>query len=179
MPFLIGPAIATAGMSAATTAAATGFAIGADALIAGIAGTALTGYGQYAAGQQEKANAEYNAKVQQQQAEQERKAAGYEAGLMGEEGRRLQARRRVLFAKAGLSGAGTPLLVLQDTASKIEQDIQTTLYGGERRARYYEAGAGLSLISGKSAARAGLFRAGSSLLSGGSDTYYRYKMMKG
>ena len=178
MPFEIGTALVTAGMSAATQAAAASFAVGVDVAIAAAAGTATTAYGTYASGQQQKANMAYNAKIAEQQARREELAAGYEAGLIAEKGRRLKATQRTLYAKAGLTGAGTPLLVLQDTATKIRQDILMTGWVGQQRAGYYRSQAGLSLMQGRSAAKAGLIGAGSSLLSGGSDVFYRYKQMK-
>ncbi len=178
MPFIIGTALVTAGMSAGTQAAAMGFAVGVDALIASAAGTATTAYGAYASGEQQKANLEYNAAVQRNQAIREEQAAFYEAGKLSEEGQRFKARQRVAFAKAGVTGAGTPLLVLSDTADQIARDVQMTMWGGQQRAGFMRSQAGLSMLRGRTAKRAGLIGAGSTLLGGASTAISRWDRMR-
>jgi len=138
----------------------------------------VAAYGQYQAGKAEEKAQKYNAQVQQQQADAERKAAAYEARQISEEGRRLEARQRVLFAQSGVDMAGTPLLVLQDTARQVQQDIQMSVYGGGRRGEYYQQGANLSLMRGRSAKQAGKIDAFGSLLGAAGESAYQYYSMK-
>ncbi len=136
---------------------------------------AIAAYSAVASGRQQKKNLEYNAAVQENQATQEERAAEHEAGKVGEEGRRFKARQRTLFAQAGVTEAGSPLLVLEDTARLIDEDIETVLRGGQRRGQSFRTQAGLSRLRGRSARSAGLLQAGSSLLSGVSTAAIRSK----
>ena len=151
------------------------------AIIASVAATAtgatVAAVGQHQAGKAEDKAQKRNAAIQMQQAANERKAALYQAEQISEEGQKLKARQNVLFSKAGVGLAGTPLLVIQDTQKAVEQDIRMSILGGTQRAGYYEAGAGLSLLRGKSAMKAGVIGAGGSLLSGAADSIYRYRSL--
>lgn len=66
---------------------------------------------------------------------------------------------RANIGKSGATSAGTPLMVLADSAANAEIDALNTRYGGQAQAGLYRAG-------GANAARAGNIRAGTSLLSG-------------
>ena len=163
----VGPSIA--GLAAAAAA------IGKVAMVVGP--PVLSAYGTYEAGKQQEANAEYNAEIMEQQAAEEKKAAQHEAKMIRKKGIAFKASQRVSFAKAGVTGAGTPMLVLQDTANKIEQDIAMTLRGGQVRSNYYRARGQLLRTQGRSAYRAGKIGAATSLLSGLNQSIYYYKML--
>jgi len=136
------------------------------------------GAAQRDAALQEQANLEYNAAIQQNQAVLEEQAAAHQAGIAAEQGRVFKARQRAQYAKAGVTLEGSPLLVLQDTASKIQADLDAIYWGGAQKAQYYRSQAGLSILQGRSVARGGQIsyrasrtRAGTALLSGASSAF--------
>lgn len=174
----VGTSGAAAGTATAITTT-TGLSAGAAAAIdAGLIAAATAGYSAYSAGQQQKANMEYNAAVQKNQALAEQAQARHQAGLIAERGRKLRAAQRTQYAKAGVGLAGTPLLVLGETTSDIYREILMTGYGGQRRAGYYRAQSGLSLMQGRDYGRAGVLAAGGALLSGGAQAAYQYKTLR-
>ncbi len=118
--------------------------------------------------------AEYNAQRSRKQAaeeaEQLRIAGAAEQKEILEERRRVLARNRAKFGKAGVTMEGSPLLVQQEVARVITQDavqanynIQVGVAGTLTRG---ESEAGLSLLRGKSARRAGRLQVGQALFSG-------------
>jgi len=132
-------------------------------------------YGQYMTGKQQEANAKYNAEILANQALEEKAAASYEAERLAERGQRLKATQRSLYSKAGVTGAGSPLLVLDQTQQDFLRDQQMLLRTGRNRAGYLTSQSRLSRMSGKSARWAGIIGAGTSLLSGGTQAYGIYK----
>jgi len=138
-------------------------------------GTGLTAASQYQAGKQQEAMHKYNAQVQANQAQQEEWAAQHEAEARADRGRKLMASQRTGFAKAGVSAVGTPLLVFEQTARDISEDMAMTTFGGTQRADYYRSQASLSRLYGRSARRAGAIGAGTSLLSGASQSMSTYR----
>lgn len=111
--------------------------------------------------------AEFQARVQEQQANAERQAAAAEA----EDFRRRFSRRRAgNVARLGGSGvdiAGSPLLVFEDFEREAALQSSRLLNIGDVRATRLEQQADLTRAGGRSARRAGTLRAGQSLLSGG------------
>ena len=136
----------------------------ADVAIVGGLGLAAAGQAQ-AAKQQEAAN-KFNAQVQAEQAKQEEFVAQQEAGILSERGRKLRAAQRTQFAKSGVGITGTPLLVFEQTASDIAQDVAQTRFGGQRRADFFRSQSSLSLFQAGSARRAGPINVGTTLLTG-------------
>ncbi len=132
-----------------------------------VAGTAVQAFSAIEAGKQQQANLEANARTQQEQARQVERAAQDEASRLARDSARLRATQRVGFAKSGVGIAGTPLLVFEEAADIVAADVAKTLQGGQRRATSLRTGARLSIAQGRSARRAGLFEAGTSLLRGG------------
>jgi len=122
-------------------------------LITAIAGTALSAYGQYKAGADQKAAFDYNAKV----TEKETNQAEYDSRTRL---RRLMSTQRSLYAKAGVDlSTGSPLLLLAETAGEGEREALSILEGGE-------SSAALQRIAGRQAKTAGIIGAGSTLLTG-------------
>ena len=153
-------------LGATTPAAAlTTGAIAVSATAAAV-GTGVAVHGQIQAGKAEFRAEERNAAIQRQRAANERKAGLHRAGQIAEEGKRLRARQNVLFAAAGAGLAGTPLLAIQDTEKAVQEETRTTILGGIQRQGFFEAGAGLSLLRGRSARRASRTGAASTLLGG-------------
>lgn len=136
------------------------------AIIATSVGTGVAAYSQYQQGQAEDEWKQYEAGMLQRQAKEEEAAAAYEAEKKAEESARFKARQRALYAKAGVVGEGTPWKVLGETAKTLKEEEMLILHGGQVRADQLRTKAALSKMEGKAAYRAGMFGAGTSLLSG-------------
>ena len=183
-------------------------AIGTGAAItAGVAGTGISTYGAIQSGQAQaamaRANANYisqmsryNAEVARRGAEAARRNAETirqvgeaEAARHRQKSSDLLAQQRVAYAASGVEFEGSPLLVMQETAARAEQDALGILYNyrvkaaeQERQAWKMETGAGLTeweggrqaelqRYSGDQAVTAGWLGGAASLLKGGYEMY--------
>ena len=183
-------------------------AIGTGAAItAGVAGTGISTYGAIQSGQAQaamaRANANYisqvtryNAEVARRGAEAARRnaetikqAGEAEAARHRQKSSDLLARQRAAYAASGVEFEGSPLLLMQETAARAEQDALGILYNyqvkaaeQERQAWKMETGAGLTeweggrqtdlqRYSGEQAATAGWLGGAASLLKGGYEMY--------
>lgn len=131
-----------------------------------IVGTGMSVYGQYQQGKQQRELYEHRAKVAEKDAAAVKRAAKHEAREKGKEGKRFRARQKALFAKSGVKLAGTPLLVMKETADIFEQDAFFIQEGGMTEAQRLRSGAGMERLMGASAYSAGLWGAGSTALTG-------------
>jgi len=198
-------------------------------LVIGTILSALTGaYAAYSQGQAQKRSAEqqsaiaenqakwaeYNAAQEAQIAAEQARIADYsaqmaedeaalEAGRQRKEGLRLLAAQRARYGAAGVTLAGTPLLVMEETGADYELDALLTEYQGKveawnyrNQARLYESRgsaatiegareadvlrteAALNRTKGAEAGRAGVFNAGSTLLTGALQTGYAWDRYK-
>jgi hypothetical protein len=141
------------------------------AAIFGLLGAGVSAIGSISAGKAAQDAAEYNAKVAEQQAAQERDAAQAEASDYRRSERRGQASSRVARLASGVTMAGSPLLVDEAMAREIALGSARTGYAGSVNANRYENEAELERMSGDAAASASYFRAGTSLLSGASSFF--------
>jgi hypothetical protein len=141
------------------------------AAIFGLLGAGVSAIGSISAGKAAQDAAEYNAKVAEQQAAQERDAAQAEASDYRRSERRGQASSRVARLASGVTMAGSPLLVDEAMAREIALGSARIGYGGSVNANRYENEAELERMSGDAAATASYFRAGTSLLSGASSFF--------
>lgn len=178
MPFQIGAVMTAIGLPTIEVGVSTATAAAIDTAAIAATGAGISAYGTYQAGKQEKANAKYNAQMQEQMAAEERQQGRYAVGMQLERGEAFKAKQRAMFSKARVTGPGTPMLVLQDAADKIERDISMTLGGGQTRSNYYLGQAGLTRMQGRSRSRAGVIGAGTSLLRGFSQSAYYYNQLK-
>lgn len=145
------------GLGASGTAAATTGLIGAGGAFSlgtalGTAGTVLGGLGAIGQGRAADKAANYNANLAL--AEASSKEAAQRAAAQ-----RQISGIRANIGKSGATSAGTPLMVLAESAANAEIDALNTRYGGATQASIYRAG-------GADARRAGTIRAGTSLLTG-------------
>lgn len=120
--------------------------------VAGVAGTVMSVAGALQSGKADRNAANYNAEAARQD------AASKEAA------QRVQAQRqmgsiRASIGKSGATSAGTPLMVLAESASNAEIDALNTRRTGIVESDIYTA-------RGKNAYSASKLRAGTSLLSG-------------
>jgi len=119
----------------------------------GMAGTALSAFGQYQQGQAQAAASEYNAEAAEQKGKYEESQARLRL-------RHLLGTQRALYGKAGVDiTSGSPLLVMADTAAKGEMEALNIRRG-------YQTEAGLDRFYGKQYKRAGLIGGASSFLTG-------------
>lgn len=136
-------------------------------LALGIAGLGLSAVGMVAEGIRANQQAKFQARVQRQQAERERLRGEAEAADRRRQSQRLLARQRALLAGSGVDpGVGSALLLQEDTAAEEELAALRTEAGFKTSATRLEQQAELTRASGRGAQRAGVFRAGSRLLSG-------------
>lgn len=149
-PFLFGAA-ASGGAAATTGLLGAGGAFSAGTALA-TAGTVLSGLSAISQGRAAGKAADYNANLALAEASS-KEAAQREAA------RRQIGSIRANIGKSGATSAGTPLMVLAESAANAEIDALNTRYGGATQSSIYRAG-------GADARRAGTIRAGTSLLTG-------------
>ena len=167
--------------------------LGVASLVVGGVGIGMQAYGAYQQGQAQKAQYEYQAAVNRENA----KGAQWQAddarvrGQAAEVTQRRKAGALLEQQKVALGGMGfdmtdqTGSAILSDTATLGEIDAQTIrlnasreAWGFEQQRRNFESNAAMSGIAGQNAATAGAFGATSSLFSGASsvaDKWATYK----
>jgi len=149
------------------------------ALAAVIAGTATAAYGQYQAGQAQKAAMDYNAKLAENEAIAKEQATRAETQRMRAQAERAKASQRAAYAKTGaVISEGTPLLSMAEQAGLMELDILNMQRTGAMSAQASRSQAAMDKFSGKQAATAATWQAGSTLLTGAGSSYSTYKMGK-
>jgi len=119
---------------------------------------------------------QYNASVAERDAESARQSAEYEAALKRKEGEKLLGRQRALFGKAGVTFEGSPLMLMEQTASDIEMDALMIERGGKLTEQRYQSEATLSRMQGTAAQKAGYYGAGTTLLTGAGQAATSYGM---
>lgn len=164
----------------------------ASLVLAGVA-TAMGAYGTYQQGQQQKAQAEYQAAVANNNAIiAERQAQdSLDRGRVEEQQHRLKVaqmkgtQRSALAASGVQVDSGSALDVVADTAMMGEFDALTIRNNAEREAyayrvqgSNYQAESGLYSLAGRNAARNGSFGAATTLLGGAAQIGMNYTTMK-
>lgn len=113
----------------------------------------------------QKAAADYNARVMEQQAEAERDRAGAVASDFRRRNSFQVATARAERAASGIQFAGTPIMVDTDMVQEIELGASRAAHEGEMRANRLKNEAELSRMQGRAAKTAGSINAGRSILS--------------
>ena len=134
------------------------------------ASAAMTAVSAIQQGNAANSAAKYNASVANNNAVAARQKAASDAARQEREGRlRAGANRAASGASGvgGVGGAGSPLDILEANAAQEELDRLTIIHGGEVQAIGFENTARSELAAGKAAKKAGMFKAGSSLLMAG------------
>lgn len=138
-------------------------------------GTAVGVAGSIQAGKAQKAQADYNAKVAENDAIAAKQKAEYDASIHREKVAKLLSTQKALYGKSGVqSSSGSPLLVQNDTVTEGELDAQAILYGGDIEAGRSKSAASLYRMQGKQAKKASYYEAGSTLLTGAAKTMSLY-----
>ena len=151
-----------------------------------IAGIGLQAYSTYQQGRSDAQQAKqvaawhaYNARQAEREAEAERKALEIEAQQHKRRAKQFKARQRAIIGASGLTPEGSPLLVLEDTAAQLALENALIREQGYRRVSAYRSQSILDFSkasaiskSAKGYKRAGLWRAGGSLLGGAAGVSY-------
>ena len=124
-----------------------------------VVGTAVTAYGQYQAGKAQKAAYDYNAQVEERNAQIAKDQAAYDAKQQEKKTRQIIAAQRVAYGAGGFTMAGTALDTLRQSATEGEMDRMAILYGGDVEAANRKSAATLARFQGKAAKTAGTYAA--------------------
>jgi len=152
--------------------------LAAAALVTSIAGTAMSVYSQVEQGKSQNEWSQYNAAVAERDAVAAQQSAEYDAAQKRKETAKLIGRQRALYGKAGVTFEGSPLELMEETASQGELDALMIEREGKLKAGNYQSEAALSRMKGSSAQKAGYYGAGSSLLTGASSAMTAYGLKK-
>lgn len=131
------------------------------------ASSLMSAAGSLQQGKEEQATLDYNADVMRQGAQATREKAEFDETMHREKVRKLLSSQRAAYGAAGVDMAGSPLLVLEDTAAQGELEAKTIKHGGEVEASQKLNQAEIYETQGKNARSASIWKAGTSLLSGG------------
>jgi len=142
------------------------------------AGTALSVFGSLKSGQSAKKAAEFNEKINLQNAEIVRQEARDNARVIDRQNYLLAGAIRAAQGASGGRQAGRVLDVIADAAAQGELAQQMTIYRGELKARGYTTTATLDEMGGDAAQSGSYWKAGSELLSGAVNTYKSYTALK-
>jgi len=137
-----------------------------------VAGLGMTAMGQMRAGRDEEAAFKQRAAMLEAQSAEELRAGRERGRLTRSEGRRLTARQKVLAAKGGVkSFTGAPLLVQVETLAEIEHEAAILQAEGGISSQQLLSQAEYEKRTGRRRRKAGVFAAGTSLLTGGGLLY--------
>lgn len=143
--------------------------------ILGAVGTGIQVLGTIKAGNDADAKAQYEAKVQEQQADEAKAASQRDAASQYRQGQQLLSQQRAAIAGSGGSLSDPSVIDLMgDTAGEARLAADTELYKGEQQSRGYNDAAKNSRISGKNAKTAAYISAAGGLFSGVSSMYSRF-----
>ncbi|RWN27725.1 MAG: hypothetical protein E5Y04_10180 [Mesorhizobium sp.] len=134
-------------------------------------GTALSVGGALVEGQQSKQMADYQAKAYGQQAQAEAQSSAFEQTQERHKQDLLLGQARAQAGASGVGISGSPTEVLAANARQGQLDLDAIRYSSQLRQNNLNSQAALSRFSGKQAATASIFNAGSALVGGLSKIY--------
>jgi hypothetical protein len=143
--------------------------------ILSIAGTGLGALQQLRAGSAAKSASDYNAAIDNQQANAEAAGGERQAYAQNQQTQLLLSRARAVGAASGAS-ATSPTVISDESQIQNRGDLNAMmdLYNGESRAQSLQEGAALQEYQGEQAESAAPLRALSTIMSGASSLYTRY-----
>lgn len=137
------------------------------ATIAIVASTALSAYSAYSAGQSQKAAAEYNARVSENEAQTARTQATEAENVQRLKTARLLSKQKAQLGAAGIDiGSGSALQLQEDTITLGEADALRIRHTGESQFSSLMEQSELESFKGEAAESQSFFNVGSSLLTG-------------
>jgi hypothetical protein len=151
-------------------------------LIITMASAAASAKAQYDAGKQQQKNAEYNAAIKEDQADEEQAVRAIESIEERNQSRRRLSSMEARYAKSGVLMAGTPELFMQSQAESDEFNILTRDRASSIRTSNFRTEADMLTAQGEGAYKAGKTGAFTSLLSGAASaasTGYNYQSKVG
>lgn len=131
------------------------------------AGTATSVVGQVKAGNAASRQAQANAAIAEQNAQNAVADAAIAESQQREKDRHILARGRALIGASGVQPEGSPALVMAENARQAEMDALIIRRGGKLEAQSARAEGAAQLAAGKAAKTASRYGAGSTLLTGG------------
>lgn len=143
--------------------------------IFGAIGTGISVLGTIQAGREAEAQANYQAKVQEMQADEAQAASQRDAAEKYRQGRLMLSQQRAAIAGSGGALDDPSVIdIMADTDAEADLAARTDIYRGEQQARGYNDAAVNSRISGQNARKASYISAAGNLFSGVSNMYSRF-----
>jgi hypothetical protein len=140
-----------------------------------IGGTILGAIGQRKSAKAQARAARAQAAAKREQADEMLKRAKFNAAVMREKGRGLQAEQIGAFAKSGVAlTSGSTLAALQDTVSTVSLSVQQMLDEADFKANQLRMGADVDTRLAGDIRSASKWAIGGTLLSGGAQAYRAY-----
>ena len=137
-----------------------------------LAAAAVTAVGAVAGGIDADKQASFKAADQRQQGAREKQIAEDQEEDFRRQQSRVAAASRAAGGQSGVDqSTGSPLLAMSDFEAETELNALRIRTGGETQSQRLNEQAVLTAAAGKSAKNRGFIRAGSSLLSGGANTF--------
>ena len=134
--------------------------------VASVAGTAVSAVGAIAGGQAAQSQADQQAALYRQQAQQTLSQGEYEAGRKQDEINKTMGTQVALTGGSGVNLDGSPSDVIGSTASEGALDTSAIRYGARVNANNLKYQAGVSRAQGQNAATSGFLSAGGTLFGG-------------
>lgn len=132
-----------------------------------VGGIGLSAFGQVQAGRQAEATANYNAQLQERQAQANEQRASIASGRQASEAARKMSSLRASMGAAGVKEtSGTPLAILGEQARESSLENLTIGYEGQIGAEQKRQEAAMTRTQGRSRRTAANIGAGSTLLTG-------------
>ena len=138
------------------------------AIATSVIGTGVSAYSSIQAGKAQNRMAQYNANEREVEATTTERDGRIMANAQRAQNAALLARQRTLYAKSGVTMAGTPLLVQAASAMELEKEALNVQQTANTEANRQRRAAILDRMEGKSARRAGTLNAVGTILSGAS-----------
>lgn len=149
-------------------------AAGTLATVAQVGGTALSMVGALKSGADQKASMNYQAKVQEQQADEATAAGQRSAAAQYRQGQLLQSRQQAVAAATGGGADQSVLNIMGMTSMETQLAAQTEMYKAEQRSKGYSDAASVSRTDASRAGTNGTLTALGNGFNGASTMYTRF-----
>jgi len=134
------------------------------AVVGGVVGTAASVYGSYKEGQDAAEASRYNASIARESAGMTEQAGALDAQRQRKQVSRVISAQKAQAGASGIELTGSPLDVMIESATEGELDAQIIEYNTKVRARGFMSQASYDDQLATTQERAGLFKAGTTLL---------------
>ena len=162
----------------AALAATAASSAGTIATVASAVGTGLSVVGALKQGAEQKARYNYEAKVAEQRADEERASGQRRAASVTRQGRIMQSDAAASAAMVGGGGDVSVLDMAGMTSAETSLAADTEMYRAEQRGRGLDDSAAVSRINARNAGTGGMLNAAGSLASGSATMFDRFAKMR-